>query len=67
MTSASTIRWSTRGAGDTGERVKQYKYNIKELMAWICNSEAYNLSFESNATTTSRSTRSTSADAAERT
>jgi hypothetical protein len=29
---------------------REYKHNIKELMSWICNSEAYNLSCEANPT-----------------
>jgi hypothetical protein len=29
---------------------KDYKFNIKELMAWICNSEPYGLSAEANPT-----------------
>ncbi len=29
---------------------KEYKYNVKELISWICNSEAYDLSCEANNT-----------------
>lgn len=33
-----------------GQEFKNYKYDIRQLMSWICNSEAYNLSTEANAT-----------------
>jgi hypothetical protein len=32
------------------EEFKNYKYDIRQLMSWICNSEAYNLSVEANPT-----------------
>ncbi len=33
---------------------KDYKYNIRELISWICNSEAYALSCEANSTNNKR-------------
>jgi hypothetical protein len=33
---------------------KEYKYNVRELISWICNSEAYALSCEANSTNNKR-------------
>jgi len=33
-----------------GQEFKNYKYDIRQLMSWICNSEAYNLNVEANPT-----------------